>query len=197
MSLLVLGCQPPPFSASNWQSNFLHCGNFQAFGLPRQFNADRGNSVFGIRAFTGFYRWQSGKVALHSASLIFRGAAYPRSMIDLSTESKRCKNLCGLAGFPHLFSLLLAAAVLLVAQKAIAGGTWAPLAHPPPAGLNNSLLLSDGTVICGDGGSGWYRLTPDIHGSYVSGTWSVLAASHYTRLFYSSDILTNGNLYVA
>ncbi|HEX3356341.1 MAG TPA: LamG-like jellyroll fold domain-containing protein, partial [Tepidisphaeraceae bacterium] len=39
--------------------------------------------------------------------------------------------------------------------------------------------------------------TPDIHGSYVNGTWSVLAATHYTRLFYSSQVLTNGNVYVA
>jgi fibronectin type 3 domain-containing protein len=118
-------------------------------------------------------------------------------MIDQHKESNRCKNLSGLVHFPNLFSLLFATAVILVTQKALARGTWAPLAHPPPAGLNNSLLLSDGTVICGDGGSGWYRLTPDNHGSYVNGTWSVLAASHYTRLFYSSDILTNGNLYVA
>jgi hypothetical protein len=58
-------------------------------------------------------------------------------------------------------------------------------------------LLSDGTVICGDGGSGWYRLTPDIHGSYVNGTWSPIASTRYTRLFYSSDVLTNGYVYVA
>ncbi len=91
-----------------------------------------------------------------------------------------------------LFLLLIA-----LTGRAYAGGTWAPLAHAPPAGLNNCLLLSDGTVMCGDGGSGWYRLTPDIHGSYVNGTWSVLASTHYTRLFYSSDVLTNGFLYVA
>jgi fibronectin type 3 domain-containing protein len=57
--------------------------------------------------------------------------------------------------------------------------------------------MSDGTVLCGDGGSGWYRLTPDNHGSYVNGTWTNIAATHYSRLFYSSDVLTNGNLYVA
>jgi fibronectin type 3 domain-containing protein len=86
---------------------------------------------------------------------------------------------------------------LIATHDAPAAGTWAPLAHPPPAGLNNALLLSDGTVICGDGGSGWYRLTPDIHGSYVNGTWAPIASTHYTRLFYSSDVLTSGNVYVA
>jgi hypothetical protein len=87
--------------------------------------------------------------------------------------------------------------VWLFYLRADAGGTWSALAHPAPAGLNNSLLLSDGTVICGDGGSGWFRLTPDIHGSYVNGTWTVIASTHYTRLFYSSQVLTSGNVYVA
>ena len=54
-----------------------------------------------------------------------------------------------------------------------------------------------GTLVGGDGGSGWYRLTPDIHGSYINGTWSPIASTRYTRLFYSSDVLTSGNVYVA
>src|SRR6267378_1501331 len=95
------------------------------------------------------------------------------------------------------FLLIVSLCSWLPLWQAQAGGTWSALAHPPSAGLNNALLLSDGTVMCGDGGSGWYRLTPDIHGSYVNGTWSVIAATHFTRLFYSSQVLTNGNVYVA
>src|SRR5947209_3422307 len=90
----------------------------------------------------------------------------------------------------------LCATFLLSAAGAIAG-TWSPLAHAPPAGLNNALLLSDGTVICGDGGQNWYRLTPDSHGGYVNGAWSSIASTRYTRLFFSSQVLTNGNFYVA
>jgi len=97
----------------------------------------------------------------------------------------------------HRLLLIIGLCGWLPSWPAQAGGTWSALTHPPPAGLNNSLLLGDGTVICGDGGSGWYRLTPDIHGSYVNGTWSVLAATHYTRLFYSSQVMTNGSVYVA
>src|SRR5258706_1699457 len=96
--------------------------------------------------------------------------------------------------WPVLLLLLLALAAPCQSQ---AGGTWAPLAHAPPFGLNVALLAGDGTVMCGDGGSGWYRLTPDNHGSYHDGTWTPMAASHYSRLFYSSQVLTNGNLYVA
>jgi fibronectin type 3 domain-containing protein len=114
-----------------------------------------------------------------------------RSRRRKEAERHRLQRFCGPA---LLLSVLLTWAV---SWRALAGGTWAALTHPPPAGLNNALLLSDGSVICGDGGSGWYRLTPDIHGSYVNGTWTVLASTHYTRLFYSSDVLTNGNVYVA
>jgi fibronectin type 3 domain-containing protein len=71
------------------------------------------------------------------------------------------------------------------------------LAHPPPGGVDNALLLSDGTVICGDGGQTWRRLTPDIHGSYLNGIWSQIASTKYSRLFFSSQVLTNGNVYVA
>ena len=60
------------------------------------------------------------------------------------------------------------------------------------------LLLSDGTVMCQySGGSNWCRLTPDVHGSYVNGGWSSLAPMHWTRLYYSSTVLTNGMVLVA
>ncbi len=61
------------------------------------------------------------------------------------------------------------------------------------------LLLSDGTVMAAgaDSANGWYRLTPDSNGSYVNGTWSTLATMHYTRLYYGSDVLTNGCVFIA
>ena len=64
------------------------------------------------------------------------------------------------------------------------------------------LLLSDGTVMVendptGGGGTNWMRLTPDIHGSYANGTWSVLAPMNYTRAGCSSDVMTNGQVFFA
>ena len=60
------------------------------------------------------------------------------------------------------------------------------------------LLLPDGTVMAAnsDESNAWYRLTP-IHGGYVTGTWTTLAAMHDTRLYYSSEVLTNGQVFVA
>lgn len=66
------------------------------------------------------------------------------------------------------------------------------------------LLMSDGTVICRnssggtDGvGKGWDRLTPDIHGSYMNGTWDTIASMNETRIYFSSQILKDGRVYVA
>ena len=44
----------------------------------------------------------------------------------------------------------------------------------PVAGTpNNPLLMTDGSVIVQlTGNRNWFRLTPDITGSYVNGTWS-------------------------
>lgn len=85
----------------------------------------------------------------------------------------------------------------LIAPQARAGGTWTALASGPPTGVNNCLLLSDGTVLAMDGGADCNRLTPDSHGSYINGTWTRLAPMNDSRLFFSSDVLTNGNVFVA
>jgi len=84
-------------------------------------------------------------------------------------------------------------------QPAISGGTWTPLANSAPDSINTMLLLPDGTVMAADANTSanWYQLTPDIHGSYINGTWSTLAPMNYTRLYYSSDVLPDGRVFVA
>jgi hypothetical protein len=61
------------------------------------------------------------------------------------------------------------------------GGTWQVGTNSAPNSLGftgNPLLLTDGTVIVSDGGflGYWYKLTPDITGSYVNGTWTQIAS---------------------
>ena len=94
-----------------------------------------------------------------------------------------------------ILSLLLAAATVL--PQAARAGTWLPLNNPPPSGLQYGLVLGDGSVMCANGGTSWYRLAPNSAGSYINGTWTQLASMHYSRLFFSSDVLTNGFVYVA
>lgn len=97
----------------------------------------------------------------------------------------------------NLAAVLMAVFLLLPWPKAL-GGTWTPLANLAPGGIGTMLLLTDGTVLAQNGsGTAWCRLTPDIHGSYVNGTWSSLASMSYTRLYYSSDVLRDGRVLIA
>ncbi len=84
-------------------------------------------------------------------------------------------------------------------------GQWAAVSTAAP---NNNkgvmLLLSNGTVMCksnagtSDGyGDTWNLLSPDAAGNYASGTWSTLARMAKTRLYFVSQVLQDGRVYVA
>ena len=93
--------------------------------------------------------------------------------------------------------LLLALGSLLLSATAEAGGTWTALATSPPVGINNCLLMCDGTVLGMNGAGQCVKLTPDIHGSYINAAWTSLATMNSSRLFFSSDVLPNGNVFAA
>lgn len=98
--------------------------------------------------------------------------------------------------------LIAPCAVILSALPALMpegsyAGTWTALATAPPIGVNEALVLSDGTILADNGSGQCARLTPDIHGSYINGTWTELSAMNYGRLFFSTEMLTNGNVFVA
>ncbi len=99
--------------------------------------------------------------------------------------------------FAYLTFALLSAGLLCSAQS------WQPLTHQPSFTAGHALLLTDGTVMVhhedpNDGFSEWYKLTPDINGSYVNGTWSQLASlsSDYGPLFFASAVLADGRVIV-
>ncbi len=63
------------------------------------------------------------------------------------------------------------------------------------------MLLSDGTVMAqvGDFDSAnktWERLTPDSAGSYANGTWSALTSMSTARLFFASNVLKDGRVFI-
>lgn len=94
---------------------------------------------------------------------------------------------------------ILAVCAWWLPLRVSAEGTWMPLTNLAPNGVETMLLLPDGTVMAEGSGpnTAWYKLTPDSTGSYINGTWTTLASMHYSRLYYSSDVLTNGNVFVA
>jgi hypothetical protein len=93
----------------------------------------------------------------------------------------------------------------IVTGTAFSQGTWTPVATSAPhASGGGMLLLSDGTVLVKStfGGTDGYgntycKLTPNSSGSYVNGTWTSIAPMINTRLYYSSQLLKDGRVYVA
>ena len=77
-------------------------------------------------------------------------------------------------------------------------GHWVKLTNDPGFGASTMLLMTDGTVMCQEeGGVRWKKLTPDVHGSYVNGSWSDLAPMHWTRRYYASAVLKDGRVFVS
>jgi hypothetical protein len=73
------------------------------------------------------------------------------------------------------------------------------LTNQPPDGAGIGFLMTDGTTIFqGNNQSDWWKLTPDIKGSYVNGTWSQVASlpSGYVPLYFASAVLADGRLVV-
>src|SRR6202521_6156356 len=86
-------------------------------------------------------------------------------------------------------------ATLASAQK------WQPLRNQPIFTAGSMLLLTDGTVLVHEeprNGQNWYKLTPDIYGSYIRGTWTKVAslANGYGPLFFGSAVLPDGRVVI-
>jgi hypothetical protein len=84
----------------------------------------------------------------------------------------------------------------LECRRMLAG--WTPLTNLAPAGVGTMLLMTDGTVMAQAGGisAQWMRLTPNASGSYVNGTWSSMASMSISRLYFASNILPDGRLFL-
>jgi hypothetical protein len=95
------------------------------------------------------------------------------------------------------FSLLAIAALSVFTRAAIAQSVQV-LANQPPLGVLISFQLTDGTVLAQsllDNGR-WYKLTPDINGSYVNGVWSEMKSMPigYAPNAFASAVLADGRL---
>lgn len=82
-------------------------------------------------------------------------------------------------------------------------GTWTQVTNFAPNSNGGFMfLLSDGRVMCKTSAGGasygniWNILTPNINGSYVNGTWSTPAPMLDTRLYFATQVLKDGRVYV-
>ena len=74
--------------------------------------------------------------------------------------------------------------------------TWTALPSSP-IGFGTMDLLTNGSVLMTDGGNQWAILTPNASGSYTSGSWKKLSNANYSRLYDATQVLQNGNVFVA
>lgn len=111
---------------------------------------------------------------------------------------------------------LCSASILFLCPIFLHAGTWQPLANQPhfvsydltdpnkpipaPGGAFNPRLLTDGSVLVQNIGHyatpEMWKLTPDIYGSYLNGTWSQVASLPYTPTYTASAVLADGRVIV-
>src|SRR6266404_3800619 len=98
---------------------------------------------------------------------------------------------------------LLAWSGIASSQETFDAGTWTKLTNATPngAGINQILLLQDGTIMAQDSKfatpNPWYKLTPDKTGSYINGTWSTRAPlTIYDPLYFGSAVLPDGRVII-
>ena len=98
--------------------------------------------------------------------------------------------------------LLIIAILLLFSQGKAQVGTWAQILNDAPHNNHGvALLLTDGSVIATtnsyNNGYLWDKLTPDINGSYINGSWTTIAPMQNQRYGFSSQVLKDGRVYIA
>ena len=87
-------------------------------------------------------------------------------------------------------------------RRDLMAGVWNQLVNPFPQGSPESMmLLTDGSVLMQNGlGStsrkDWTKLTPDASGSYLNGTYSPVASMGLERLYFPSNVLPDGRVFV-
>ena len=99
----------------------------------------------------------------------------------------------------HLAVRAAAFAVTIGYATAASAAGWTPLVNRPSVGsIQLMILLTDGSVMVHtfDDAQTWVKLTPDAKGSYVNGTWVTLGKMITPRLYFASQVMQNGNLWL-
>jgi hypothetical protein len=90
-----------------------------------------------------------------------------------------------------LLAVFLAGSSLANAQH------WTPVTAPFPGSAGTATLRTDGTVMVEDNNTGnWYKLVPDITGSYANGSWNLLThqPAGYNPLYFGSAVLPDDKI---
>ncbi|MBS1716866.1 MAG: hypothetical protein JSS72_03940 [Armatimonadetes bacterium] len=96
-----------------------------------------------------------------------------------------------------MFKKFFIGALALASMATSFGQSWTPLNHQPNFSAGVALLLTDGSVLVQNvGNRDWYRLIPDINGSYINGTWkpTTLAPANFGPDYFASAVMDDGRV---
>ena len=149
---------------------------------------------------------------IHKSGSLSLAAVLATSLITFSSFAQAPGTATSLVGNADEFTLGRSVSVSRWCRpsrqlcRCRAPSQWTRTTHNPPVNVGTALLLTDGTVIAHEESdltgnvatNRWYKLTPDINGSYINGTWTQIAsmASDYGPLFFASSVLPDGRVVV-
>src|SRR3954470_7655018 len=120
--------------------------------------------------------------------------------IRAESRSHTCRVSCGSRAGLSMYTRFVFLTLTLAVARIAGAATVQPLVHQPPSPVGLPILLTDGSVMfqAAIDGTRWARLTPDIHGSYLNGTWSALAPFpalwNYSPYAFASAVLADGRV---
>lgn len=113
----------------------------------------------------------------------------------MTLNSLRLPRVC-----KRMFSLLRPAMALCCAASFTFGASWSAITKPnsAPSSLGTMILLTDGRVmiLSGDNNQDWIALEPDSKGDYVNGSFKKLSSMSIGRLYFASQVLPNGEVWL-
>jgi hypothetical protein len=96
-----------------------------------------------------------------------------------------------------VYCLSLFSSLFFASSTAGAAANWTKLTNDAPSSISLMVQLTDGTILAQSfDGKTWMKLTPDAKGSYIDGTWALLAPAPIPRLYFASQVLPNGKFWL-
>lgn len=118
-----------------------------------------------------------------------------------------CPGIASAQSFPHQHLRPVPSrkgfhgAAAFAPNKGSGSGGWQELTNQAPSGPNGVQIMiqsTDGSILVQSyDGQTWMKLTPDKKGSYINGTWTTLGLEPVARLYFASQIMPDGKLFVA
>ena len=97
-----------------------------------------------------------------------------------------------------LLKVSLFALLFLVSAGLGNAASWSRLTNLAPSTIQLMVQMTDGTILVQSyDGQTWMKLTPDVNGSFINGTWTTLASAPTAREYFASQVLPDGRFWLA